>query len=721
MKFRTLSLILFAITLCASAQTEKLDLTHFKGKGLSYGVPACPEPFTVTQPDGEEITLCMKGDGAVHWYETLDGYTVLKNTKGQYVYALKNANGDLVAGKTVLSSKKSTPSGNKGLRFSSDQVAKQKAAFYKKSSFKATDNPLRNFPCLGENKTICLLIDFPNIKHKYNKEDFEKLFNEDNYEGTGSVKDFYKEISYGKFDLNVDVVDWTTAEHDHTHYGAQYIDQSDGAIVYDTDPGALVREALIKADEFVDYSQYARAEGDSNYVGAVIVVHSGEGEEMGNDSDAIWSHRYRLDNPIELDGVIISDYCLMPEILKEDIMNNIGVYCHEFGHNLGLPDYYDTDGTGSGGTAFGLAHWDCMANGAWNNNASTPAGFNMFSKWLLKWSDFVVLNPLYNDYEIGNSLYTDTAFAIMKPGSTVEAGREVYFFENRQLTGFDEHLPGHGFLLFHLDLKYSVENGNAIWNDNPYHPVIDVVEADGTENKNDYAGDPFPGTTGKTLISDVTEPNILWWDESKQYARIDNIKEENGIIYFDFIKQEDVTRPTVDITSEYVGRTSANPIPIKFEFSEPVLNFNQDCLKLINANVENFSKLSELEYTADLVPISTGTINCYLHKDKVTDESYNGNEFSEYAVIYSTTSSVQDLTNLGISVYPNPVNDILTIKLGDCENTSINIYDVYGRTVYSKTTTDNSLMVNMSSYSTGTYILKIKVGNDEVVQKLLVK
>ena len=112
------------------------------------------------------------------------------------------------------------------------------------------------------------------------------------------------------------------------------------------------------------------------YLDHFQAVHAGGGEEAGAGEDAIWSHRWYVNSTdygttgpsvgaqdnlyggteIGDSGVWIGDYTVEPE------NGGLGVFAHEFGHDLGLPDYYDTAG-GENGTAF----WTVMSSGSWLN------------------------------------------------------------------------------------------------------------------------------------------------------------------------------------------------------------------------------------------------------------------------------------------------------------------------------------------------------------------
>lgn len=57
-----------------------------------FAVPANTKPITITQPNGKILTFVLKGDERVHWYETLDGYTLLRNEEGDLEFACVDEN-----------------------------------------------------------------------------------------------------------------------------------------------------------------------------------------------------------------------------------------------------------------------------------------------------------------------------------------------------------------------------------------------------------------------------------------------------------------------------------------------------------------------------------------------------------------------------------------------------------------------------------------------------
>jgi hypothetical protein len=137
---------------------------------------------------------------------------------------------------------------------------------------------------------------------------------------------------------------------------------------------------------------------------------------------------------------------------------------------------------------------------------------------------------------------------------------EYYLFENRQQNRWDEYIPGHGMLIWHIDFTYSRWASNVV-NNWANHQCIDLVEAGETSYSGGYnipnAATPFPGTSSKTDFTQDTTPAFCGWTKPKTssaemtvplYKSITNITEvpnvdETGtelgpdLVTFDFTRQ----------------------------------------------------------------------------------------------------------------------------------------------------------------------------------------
>jgi immune inhibitor A len=269
-----------------------------------------------------------------------------------------------------------------------------------------------------------------------------------------SFKDFYAKLSNGRFLAKGDVSDWVKLPYNEAAYGSN--NQSDAAgywpFVRDTaDAWYNSQKAVGKSDADIKsyLAQFDKIDrydydGDGNfnepdgYIDHFQAIHAGEGEEAGGGAqgeDAIWSHRwYAYSNnqgktgpeqnklggvPLGDSGIWIGDYTTEPE------NGGLGVFTHEFGHDLGLPDLYDTAG-GDNGTGF----WSLMSAGSWLNHGTdsigtTPGNMGAWEKLQLGWLDYQQVNYGFDrDVKVGpadrDSKTLPQALLVNLPDKTVK-------------------------------------------------------------------------------------------------------------------------------------------------------------------------------------------------------------------------------------------------------------------------------------------------------------
>ncbi len=490
-------------------------------------VTAQPDPVTIEQPDGTRLTLKKTGDEVLHYTRTMDGYNVLRDEIGFYYYAVLADNGDLV----ISSRKASNPEKRlkkevrflgkiqKYLEYSDQQKEKLKEKWMMNRKREGISHPEFGpindaFPTTGNRDMLVILGEFSDWSFVKTNTDFYNLMNV----GTTSFKAYNQDNSYDALNVTTTVkgpytINMTMAEADANirSYIAQCVDAAE--------------------NDGVDFSQFDN--NNDGVMDALYVIHAGYGEEyIGAPSWYIWSHSWSLSTYARTyDGVIIDDYATSPELrnLSGTTITAIGVICHEFGHNLGAPDYYDTDGSGSGGTAWDLKYWDVMASGSWNDSGDTPAQHNMYTKWKFGWSTPTVISST-DTLSLRNTTDYNEAFRI-----DTTTSNEFFILENRQLTGWDAALPGHGMLIFHVDGDFIDNLTSNTVNANPSHQGMDLEEADDIRSSATYTGDPFPGASNNTSFTDTTTPNSKSWDNDNTNKPVTNISEATGIITFDFM------------------------------------------------------------------------------------------------------------------------------------------------------------------------------------------
>ena len=512
--------------------------------------PASPYAIEIIQPDGTKINIMGKGSMKNSWTETLEGYSVVKNKDGIYEYAQEN-NGQLFpSGFLVVENIQNLDKQN----FLDKQDKHLRPAITTQESLNSNNMRLSDrddlkvdlsFPKAGTHKVLVLLIDYPDLVATHTVNEFENFMNQENYNSTGSFRDYYLKVSDGKLDVNADVVGWYRADSSYAYYG-----KKNG---YDRTKG-LVREAVDAAEAAgIDFSIYDN--DNDGYVDGIILVHAGQGAEEGSQEDYIWSHRSSLGSEYYrvYDGIVINDYMVNPE--RRVFSNNgaggmvgIGVFCHEFGHGMDLPDLYDIDYSSAG-----IGSWGLMAGGGWLGDEKVPGFMSAWSRINLGW---IVPEKVTNgSYSLAASTLSTTVYKV----NTSVPG-EYFLLENKQQIGQDSFIKGSGLAIWHIDDNQRVTDNSD--NSDDSHRLVDLEQADGlghlyTEDGNSDDGDLFPGSSGNTSFTDVTSPNSKTYNLAVSGIEITGISDENGLINFN-VSGGDERYDPVDVIfsldlSDYAG------------------------------------------------------------------------------------------------------------------------------------------------------------------------
>ncbi|MDD4051325.1 MAG: M6 family metalloprotease domain-containing protein, partial [candidate division Zixibacteria bacterium] len=337
---------------------------------------------------------------------------------------------------------------------------------------------------------------------------------------TGSMKEFYLQNSYGQYVLGGKAFGWyQPLGVNHQSYDG-YLDPDDAG---DFNPAILVQWAVAAADLDVDFSQF-----DTDHDGVlngVIIIHSGYGaEESGNTTD-IWSHM--SSSPISTnDGVTIMSYTIQPEkSFSSRTMSAIGVFCHEWGHVMSLPDLYDTDGS-----CEGVGNWSLMGAGNYNGGSKRPAHLDAWSKYWLGWLELTNITANTTGIEVPAIEFNPVAYRLAKGGTL--GTYEYFIVENREKIGFDDNLPGEGLLIYHIDYQ---AQGN--WND--WHPKVFIEQADGKfdlqygRNRGD-GSDAYPIAGAARTFNDKTIPDSRLYSDAASQVAVWNIPDPDSVMTVDF-------------------------------------------------------------------------------------------------------------------------------------------------------------------------------------------
>lgn len=256
------------------------------------------------------------------------------------------------------------------------------------------------------------------------RKDFSRDYFQDLYFGTGegkhSLKTYYEKTSSGRYSVEGDVSDWVKVPYNEGRYGSNYCGQTNCSNVWDTVKDGVLAwteaqkkagktDAEIKA-QLAQYDQWDRYDFDGDgefneadgYIDHFQIVHAGEDESAGGGvqgTTALWAHRWYAygtqagktgpennkagGTQIGDTGIWVGDYTMQPE------NGGLGVFAHEYGHDLGLPDLYDTSGGGENGVGF----WSLMSAGSWlgtgqDSIGDLPGDMTAWDKLQLGWLNY---------------------------------------------------------------------------------------------------------------------------------------------------------------------------------------------------------------------------------------------------------------------------------------------------------------------------------------------
>lgn len=430
---------------------------------------------TLTLADGSTVKAQLVGDEYAHCYVAADGTTYSKAQGGRYQRADRQA----VARRGA-------------------QRRRQANAVF--SGRRKADISGKRGNYQGVKKGLIILVNFQDTRFKsaHNQAFYNRVANEDGLkmdDFKGSIKDYFRDQSDGKFTIDFDVVGPVTVSQKASYYGNNDDDDQD------EHPEEMIAEACRLADSQVDFSKYDW--GGNGEVDQIYVIYAGQGEAAGGADETIWPHASTLGYAgmsLKLDGVKIDSYACSAEMGLYGV-DGIGTICHEFSHCLGYPDLYDVFYEGH----FGMSDWDLMDYGGYNDDGFTPAGYTAYEKWIAGWIDYVELGD--QDVKVDNLKPTaqgGSAYVLYNKGNR----NEYYLLENRQRTGWDAGLPASGLSVIHVDYDANC------W-------INNVVNATGTFRKvNGWTADFTNDHQRLTIVHADNDDDSKYWDEDNgQYTR----------------------------------------------------------------------------------------------------------------------------------------------------------------------------------------------------------
>ena len=476
--------------------------------GSVWAVPARRGGLVVTQPDGSELTVYQHGDEHFHW---------MTNDKGEWLKV------DIDGFYRVTEA------------LSAEQIEAKRMAAPKRVTMAAY--PLNIAP-----RGLVILVNFTDVAFETSKAELDSMLIGKNYTrdysytyrgktyrvtSNGSARQYFEDASFGQYNLQLDVVGPVTVSKASTYYGGN---NSAGNDKY---PEVMIKEACELVNDSVDYSLYDN--DNDGYVDFVYVIYAGYGEADGGGDNTIWPHAWHLysaaGRKCEVDGKIIDLYACGNEMDNyTKYHTGIGTFCHEFSHVLGLPDLYETTGYGSHKT---MGQWSILDYGPYNNDGNTPPAYSAYERFFMGWlTPRLITEP--ENITLAELNDSQEALLISSSDQHNLIGNDpdpttFYLLENRQQTGWDEYLPGHGLMLTKIQYNYKKWYDNTV-NNTAKSMGVDLIEADGKAPDYDDAR-PSNGYMGKA--KDLFPAGATAYTQITDHA-IEEITEENGVIAFKY-------------------------------------------------------------------------------------------------------------------------------------------------------------------------------------------
>lgn len=483
---------------------------------ITYAVPARGGWQTKTQPDGTTIQVQLVGDEFYHYWIDQDGNQVQYTADGKWEIIHQES-------------------------MSATRIARQQAASKMRSL--RTEAMAGNLAARG----LVILVNFNDVffKSENTQSAMSDLMNGDNYTyqgATGSTRKYFSDQSDGQYAPEFDVIGPVTLPKNMSYYGGN--DNKQGS---DLKPGDMVVEAcsIANANFDVDFTRYDN--DNDGYVDFVYIIYAGKGEADGGGDNTIWPHAWDIASAYYFgnssystsqsvfDGKTVKKYACSGEINGHtNQRTGIGTIVHEFSHVIGLPDVYDIDYGQNHKNEMTPGSWHLMDHGSYCNEGKTPPNYTIYDKYYLGWKSPITLThsglnlSLKAAGESEFEAYQITSDASPQPATSTTT---AYYIENRQQSGWDAHLPGHGLIIWKVtyDQKTWDENGP---NDTDGVLRYAILSASGKTTGISSAADPFPGTYRVTTWNDKAG-NILT-----------DITESNGIIQLTYINNSLPEEPT---------------------------------------------------------------------------------------------------------------------------------------------------------------------------------
>ncbi len=483
----------------------------------SYAVPAHPGARTRMLPDGTQQTYYVHGDEFYHWETTTPKATLTEEQQVRRAAALQRA-------------------------------------------------PHRMPAEIGEpylpQKGLVILVNFKDVKFRSEntRDQIDSLCNGLKYTYNGAYKSaaqYFKDQSNGQYCPKFDVVGPVELDSCYAYYGKNNGD-NDRYIADLVIESCRRANAQYPALNFADYARHKSGEVDFVFI---FYAGYGENETYNDDPDRVWPAQWTVNDAFsyyssgrftrdsaQIDGVKINMFAYTNELNylgdKKDTRCGIGTLCHEFGHVLGLADLYNSTYSKNIPQC-----WHIMCTGCYNDNGNRPPSYSPFDKFFFGWA----MPTLLQDTQEVRLPADGKTYAYMTENNTAWSSATqfndstVYYFENRQQTGWDAksaNLNGHGLIVWKVNFNKNVWKNNNPNNDQNALRYT-IIPSSGSSIVGSNNDDTYPGNKGVTSFAPFTHRPLI------------SIEENEGVITL--ITQGEKPTDDLTLTPDYRSRRSNLP------------------------------------------------------------------------------------------------------------------------------------------------------------------
>ena len=508
---------------------------------------AWPYPMTFVQSNGTTITVQLHGDDTFSWYTDMNG-NILERHGNDFK--------KLSVDPTTYLTRARQATRTRAMR--REPIATSTAIF----------------PHTGSPKVLVILAEYQDKKFalKNPRASFEQYFNATdghprnlgngenrNY---GSVRQYFMAQSNGRFCPQFDIQGPITLPEKMAYYGG-------------TDPNGrgerhtqLLKDACAAVDQSVDFAPYDQ-DNDGN-IDLVYVVYAGQGQSSGGAVETMWPKRFFGFSDVKFDGKGVNQCGISNELFGQstDQINGIGLFCHEFSHCLGLPDFYPTtlDDTHDNQ---GMEDWDLMDGGEYVGGGFCPTAYTAWEREAMGWDHIPTLTEAAHVRLDGSVSGGTNAVKVVNPNDA----NEYFVLQLFEDKGWNQRIAWHkgkdkdnveydpstkGLLIYHVNYNatlFSLMANNV--NNEVGKPRMTVVPADGrlvssyrigkqtsgnTISRLDYAeqvnGDIFrvdDEHADSTFSQSMDLPNAKWRVSAPDMP-IYNITYKDDCVYIDYLK-----------------------------------------------------------------------------------------------------------------------------------------------------------------------------------------